>query len=173
MSLDRDLSWVQGVSVIGDEVPLAELIALIVALLLVLAIAWLLVRALVQVASLPAPSTLVTALSILTLLSIAGGIATENDEAWAIAAAGIGALAGSVSALYRNGLERENDERLTRLIETQESLERMSLLEAPPPPPGKKAGLLRSLLESQRRRQVPSTLPSESMTGQDEGEDVK
>jgi hypothetical protein len=75
--------------------------AIIIALLLVLAIALVLAYALLKAGKLPPPAALVTALSLLTLLAIAGGIATTNDEAWAIAAAGIGALAGSVTNVYQ------------------------------------------------------------------------
>jgi len=75
--------------------------AVIIALSLVLLIALVLAYALLKAGRLPPPAALVTALSLLTLLAIGGGIATTNDEAWAIAAAGIGALAGSVTNVYQ------------------------------------------------------------------------
>lgn len=79
--------------------------AVIIALLLVLCIALILAYALLKAGKLAPPAALVTALSLLTLLAIAGGIATTNDEAWAIAAAGIGALAGSVTNVYQSTLD--------------------------------------------------------------------
>jgi hypothetical protein len=85
-----------------NEYAVKELFAVVVGLGLILLIAMVTVRALVRAAEFPPPATLVTALSVLTLVSIAGGITTNNDEAWAIAAAGIGALAGSVSTVYQN-----------------------------------------------------------------------
>lgn len=89
----------------------AEIVSVVIGLFLILLIALILTRAIVKAGSLPPPATLVTALSVLTLLSIAGGITTNNDEAWAIAAAGIGALAGSVSTVYQN----TTDERLKQI----------------------------------------------------------
>jgi hypothetical protein len=90
-----------------------DIVSIVIGLFLIMIIAIILTRAIVKAGMLPPPATLVTALSVLTLLSIAGGITTNNDEAWAIAAAGIGALAGSVSTVYQN----TTDERL-RQIET-------------------------------------------------------
>jgi len=72
--------------------------SLAVCLLLVTSI--IMVKALIAVSDAPAPSMLVVALSLLTLLSIFGGVVTQNDESWTIAAAGVGALAGSVTALF-------------------------------------------------------------------------
>lgn len=88
-----------------NEYAVRELFAVVVGLGLILLIAIVLTKAIVQAGKLPPPATLVTALSVLTLLSIAGGITTNNDEAWAIAAAGIGALAGSVSTVYQNATD--------------------------------------------------------------------
>jgi hypothetical protein len=93
-----------------NEYAVKELFAVVVGLGLILLIALVTVKALVKAADYPPPATLVTALSGLTLVSIAGGITTNNDEAWAIAAAGIGALAGSVSTVYQN----TRDDRLDR-----------------------------------------------------------
>jgi hypothetical protein len=63
----------------------------------------------------PAPTALITALSMLTLFSIAGGIATNNDEAWTIAAAGVGALAGSVTTLFKD--KEQQDQVIEQVIE--------------------------------------------------------
>jgi hypothetical protein len=52
---------------------------------------------------LPPPAALIAALTMLTLFAIAGGMATSNDESWTIAAAGVGALAGSVTSLFHGG----------------------------------------------------------------------
>ena len=62
-------------------------------------IAWAVLRA----AKYPPPTSLITALSLLSLLAILGGIATNNNAAWTIGAAGVGALAGSVTALFQQG----------------------------------------------------------------------
>lgn len=59
-----------------------------------------LVLALMKLSTHQPPALLVLSLSMLTLLSIVGGIFTGQDAPWSIAAAGIGALAGSVSAMY-------------------------------------------------------------------------
>jgi len=66
----------------------------------VLLIMLILTRTLMAAAVLPHPAILVSSLSVLTLLAIGEGLATDNDEAWTIAAAGIGALAGSVTAVF-------------------------------------------------------------------------
>jgi hypothetical protein len=70
---------------------------------IVMVAAMLMALALNRAAAQPPPSALITALALLTLFAIAGGIATNNDESWTIAAAGIGALAGSVTALFQEG----------------------------------------------------------------------
>jgi hypothetical protein len=70
------------------------------AIALVLVVALVLTRSLLAAGRLPPPTALVTALSVLTLFAMAGGIAQRGNEAWTIAAAGVGALAGSVTAIY-------------------------------------------------------------------------
>jgi len=89
-----------------DETPLIlgltqeSWLILLAAISVVLLIAVVLTRALLEAGRLPPPTALVTALSVLTLFAMAGGIAQRGNEAWTIAAAGVGALAGSVTAIY-------------------------------------------------------------------------
>lgn len=88
------------------------LLAWFLAVIVLLATSIIMVKALIKVSEAPAPSMLVVALSLLTILSIFGGVATQNDEAWTIAAAGVGALAGSVTALferYRKKGDKEDE----------------------------------------------------------------
>lgn len=80
---------------------LLGILGVVAALGLVLVICLLTVRAILQAADHPAPTSLVVALSILTLVAIGGGISTNSNEAWTIAAAGVGALAGSVTAIFQ------------------------------------------------------------------------
>jgi hypothetical protein len=85
---------------------------------IVMAAALLMALALNNAAKRPPPAALITALSMLTLFAVAGGIATNNDEAWTIAAAGVGALAGSVTALFQEERYRPfRDEVLKQRIE--------------------------------------------------------
>jgi hypothetical protein len=79
---------------------------------LILATAIIMVRSLIAAATRPPPSMLIISLSLLTLLAISGGVITNNDEAWTIAAAGVGALAGSVTSLFER--YRPEDERESR-----------------------------------------------------------
>lgn len=111
------------VTILNTEV--GVLVAVVVSLVLLLVIAGLMTWALIRAGSMRPPAALVTALSMLTLVSIIGGIATTNDEAWAIAAAGVGALAGSVTNVYQSSLER-----LERLINAQEEANKNG---GPPP----------------------------------------
>lgn len=100
----------------GLEIP--AVVGIISVMSLVVLVTWVFVRALISAGRLPPPAALVTALSVLTMLSIAGGIFSDNDEAWTIAAAGIGALAGSVTAVFRD--ERDNAHLLDAAIERME-----------------------------------------------------
>jgi hypothetical protein len=70
--------------------------------LLVLASAMLIAWAVIHSASLPPPAALITSLALLSLFAIAGGIATDTEAAWTIAAAGVGALAASVTSMFQN-----------------------------------------------------------------------
>jgi uncharacterized membrane protein len=64
-------------------------------------IAVVLVWALLRAARHPAPTSLVVALSLLTLVALIGFVATQAESLVAVASAGIGALAGAVSAQFR------------------------------------------------------------------------
>lgn len=90
--------------------------------IIIMASALLMAVAISRAARQPAPSALITALSMLTLFSIAGGVATNNDEAWTIAAAGVGALAGSVTSLFKDKEEKQEviKEVKEQLMEEQE-----------------------------------------------------
>jgi hypothetical protein len=88
-------------------VPASTLEAYIIIGIVIMAAALLMAVALSKAAKQPAPSALITALSMLTLFSVAGGIATNNDEAWTIAAAGVGALAGSVTSLFQDKQQKQ------------------------------------------------------------------
>lgn len=54
----------------------------------------------VRSGNLPHPGPLIVSLSLLTAIALVGGIATSNGEVLTLAATGLGALAGSVSAVY-------------------------------------------------------------------------
>jgi len=73
------------------------------AIILILAAAILMTWAVLRAATLPPPTALITSLSLLSLFATAGGIVTNNNAAWTIAAAGVGALAGSVTSLFQQG----------------------------------------------------------------------
>lgn len=97
----------------GQEVNTMAVV--LVAMLLIVTITIVFVRALVTAGRLPPPAALVTALSVLTMLAIAGGIFADSNSAWTIAAAGIGALAGSVTAVFRD--EASMVDRVVRRME--------------------------------------------------------
>lgn len=125
--------------------PVHILVAVTVSLLMLLVIAGLMTWALIRAGSMRPPAALVTALSMLTLVAIIGGIATTNDEAWAIAAAGVGALAGSVTNVYQSSMDRlekliASHEEITKTMEAaKEPLEALTFTEetseAEPSPP--------------------------------------
>jgi hypothetical protein len=77
--------------------------ALVLGMAMVLIAAVVVSFAVLRASKYPPPTALITALSMLTLFAVAGGIASRNDEAWTIAAAGIGALAGSVTSMFQQG----------------------------------------------------------------------
>lgn len=97
----------------GQEVNAMAVILIVLALMV--ALTFVFVRALVAAGRLPPPAALVTALSVLTMMAIAGGIFSDSQSAWTIAAAGIGALAGSVTAVFRD--EASVVDRVTRRLE--------------------------------------------------------
>ena len=79
------------------------------AVLLILGSAVLIAWAVLRSAQLPPPTALITSLALLSLFAIAGGIATDNDASWTIAAAGVGALAGSVTSIFQEGRYKPED----------------------------------------------------------------
>jgi hypothetical protein len=95
---------------LGQDVTGYVILAWLMAVIFLLITAIIMVKALIAVSNAPAPSMLVVALSLLTLLAIFGGVVTQNDESWTIAAAGVGALAGSVTALFDRYKKEEKKE---------------------------------------------------------------
>lgn len=120
---DDTLHQILGVSPAG-----AMVIALAVTLILASAalIAWAILRS----ARLPPPTALITALALLSLFAVAGGIATNNDAAWTIAAAGVGALASSVTTIFQQG--RYTPEQVEKAVAVVQELDRQA--EAPATP---------------------------------------
>jgi hypothetical protein len=86
---------------------LANAAALAVAIAIGVSFGVLLVRSLSSTISdaarLPAPSALIVALSLLTLVAIIGALLTGDESAWTVGATGIGAMAGSLTAVYQRG----------------------------------------------------------------------
>lgn len=86
-------------------------IALLVVMILAFALfGWLLFKA----GQLSHPAPLIVSLSVLTSVALVGGMATGSVEALTLAATGLGALAGSLSAVYtsrpRKLLPEEDDQ---------------------------------------------------------------
>ena len=92
------------------------------AVFLVLGAAILIAWAVLRSATLPPPTALITSLSLLSLFAIAGGIATNNDAAWTIGAAGVGALASSVSNIFQQG--RYTPEQVEKAVAVVQELEK-------------------------------------------------
>jgi hypothetical protein len=78
----------------------AEPELLVIAGTIILATAIILALVLARAARQPPPAALITALSMLTLFAIGAATATQSGEAWAVAAAGMGALASSTTSLF-------------------------------------------------------------------------
>ena len=79
----------------------AELWGVVIGLALVAVIVGVVVFALMRAAR-HAPNAMITiSLSVLTLVALAGFIATSNDTLGAIAAGGVGALGGALTALFQ------------------------------------------------------------------------
>ena len=121
--VDTTLDRILGVSAAG-----AVVLALAVTLVLLSAglIAWAILRS----AKMPPPTSLITALALLSLFAIAGGITTNNDAAWTIAAAGVGALASSVTTIFQQG--KYTPDQVEKAVQVVQELERQE--EVPPPP---------------------------------------
>lgn len=69
----------------------------------IIALIWLLAWGLRKAGAHPAPAMLVVSLSMLSAAALLGGLAFDSDSALALAGAGIGALAGAVSATFTQG----------------------------------------------------------------------
>ena len=88
---------IQDVFDLSTESAVVVLIAFTLVLLAAMVLAW----AVIAASKSPPPTALVVSLSLLSLFAIAGGIATRSESAWAVAAAGVGALAGSVMSMFQ------------------------------------------------------------------------
>jgi hypothetical protein len=65
---------------------------------------------LVRAGQLPHPGPVVVSLSLLTGIALVGGIVTGSTEVLTLAATGVGAMAGSLAAIYRtNAPDGDND----------------------------------------------------------------
>jgi len=84
-----------------------------IGVILILVTTVIMVRGIIKAAQAPPPTILVMSLSVLSLLAIAGGVTTNSDAAWAIGAAGVGALAASVTSLF-NKRDEEVEELIAR-----------------------------------------------------------
>jgi hypothetical protein len=69
--------------------------------------AWLLTRSMVRAASFPDPQPLVVAIALLSLVALLGALVTGNESAYTLAATGLGAIAGALTATYRDGGNRQ------------------------------------------------------------------
>lgn len=83
------------------EVEAAEVWGVVIGLALVAVIVGVVVFALMRAAR-HAPNAMITiSLSVLTLVALAGYIATQSETLGAIAAGGVGALGGALTALFQ------------------------------------------------------------------------
>lgn len=80
----------------------AELLIALLSLLIAIVIALTLFGfVLYKSGSLRHPAPLIVSLSLLTAVALVGGIVTSSPEVLTLAATGVGALAGAISAVYR------------------------------------------------------------------------
>lgn len=103
------------------------------AIVLILGSAVLIAWAVMRSAQLPPPTALITSLALLSLFAIAGGIATDNDASWTIAAAGVGALAGSVTSIFQEGRYKPED--VEKAVAVVQELDRQEQANRPSPSP--------------------------------------
>ena len=90
----------------------ADPLAVGAAVVIILAGSWGLVFALLRAARYPHPTAMVTALSLLTLLSLIGLGVSDGEAAntfGTLAATGIGALAGAVTSTFQNNSGGKRD----------------------------------------------------------------
>lgn len=80
----------------------AGLVIALVAIAVVVAFGWMLTLA----GRLAHPGPIVVSLSLLTAIALIGGIVTGSGEVLTLAATGMGALAGSLAAIYRTEAPR-------------------------------------------------------------------
>lgn len=78
--------------------------------LIIIGLASVFVWAILRAARYEAPSSLIVALSLLTFLALTGAIVADSTELTTLAATGIGALAGAVSAQFTDKRRSEDDD---------------------------------------------------------------
>jgi hypothetical protein len=65
-------------------------------------VAWFMARSMIKAAEFPDPQPLVIALGLLTLIALLGALVSGNENAYTLAATGMGAIAGAVTATWGN-----------------------------------------------------------------------
>lgn len=78
--------------------------------------AWFLSKSMIRAAEFPDPQPLVIALGILTLVALLGALVSGNENAYTLAATGMGAIAGAVTATWGGGRTPPNDQ--SEIIDT-------------------------------------------------------
>jgi len=109
-------------SIINTSTPGA--VAFVLGVAMILGAAIIMSFAIIRASKYPPPAALITSLTLLTLFAVAGGIATNNDEAWTIAAAGVGALAGSVTSIFQEG--KYKPEEIEKAVAVVQEIERQA-----------------------------------------------
>lgn len=73
-------------------------------------VAWFMSKAMIKAAEFPDPQPLVIALALLTLIALLGALVSGNENAYTLAATGLGAIAGAVTATWGNKRDPPSDE---------------------------------------------------------------
>jgi hypothetical protein len=72
--------------------------------------AWFLSKSMIRAAEFPDPQPLIIALGILTLVALLGALVTGKSDAYTLAATGMGAIAGAVTATWGGGKRNDDEE---------------------------------------------------------------
>lgn len=91
---DSSTGLIESFEVLAVEVAIVTLVMLA----LFVSFAW----AILKAGRLPHPSSLITALSLLTFLALIGFLLTEAESLVALASAGVGAIAGAVTTSFKD-----------------------------------------------------------------------
>ena len=59
------------------------------------------------------PATLILVLALITLVLVVGGLLTDSESAWTVAATGVGAIAASLTAYFQRSNTAIEQDRLT------------------------------------------------------------